>query len=421
MKQIPFIILLLFFMPISSIFTHSLQAQTVTFSFPALPNGKVKVYYFQGAKLDSLAAQLNMQGEGSIRFPEGFQGFVQTVVNRASLVEFIAGEDNLFIESKEAIPNYANINYTNSPENHLFFSIMERKKRNEEQKAWLEAGMELYKQEKKLRKNLYRRVIQNKKEKAAIEKEIVSSPLYAARFIEINDFADKLFYAESLQDTARIRYVKEYLLSRMDWKTLYTAGQSWTMVHNYTISMFNKENPNRPLEETQQLYAEFVSPLLLKVEGDIRQAMILSILSECETFEWEIAKGSIMDYATVNNIAIDWTDAQLTRFVKSNKVKAGTKAPSGRGDFSPRKAILMFYDPTCDNCDKEIANLELYREVAQEQGYQVFLLSSEDHETLFHEYGVLATPTIFVINEEGIIQGRYAHIVDAIIKVGSKE
>jgi len=414
------------------------------FAFPALPGAEVRCYYFRGAELDSLVVNLDAEGRGNIVFPEGYRGYVQAVVNRVSLVEFIAGEEVLVIESNDPRPDNRNVHFPGSEENGFFFGMMERKKTNEQEKAWITSPTSPpalstregapkegeTKEWRKLRKALKGVEKANAKEAEQIEKEIAASPLYAARFIEIADFADALFYAENQRDTAKMACVKEYLHNRMDWKTLYTAGQFWTMVHNYTLSMFNKEDPARKLHETQQLYAEFVSPLLKKTEEPMRSAMLQSIVKECEAFGWELAKTEVVEYIVNNNVMIAGSSPGIQRIMQGHRARAGEKAPhlspapsqGGGGDLSPGpspqergeklKIILSFYEPGCDNCERELQALEENRVQLEEQGYRIITISSEDEGATeaFRDYGIMSTPTFFMIDEEGIIEAREAQL-----------
>ncbi|GEM_PF-5830127 len=405
-------ILILFALTVGAASAVCDTCKRVSFSFPLSPQAEVCTYFFYGSMLDSLTVVLDDEGQGSICFPNGYQGYAQAVVNHASLFEFIAGEDGLRVESGDKQPSAKNVFFPDSEENDFFFSMMKKKKENRQERGWIEAGMEMgISHTPKLMQALQEASIENAKEATQVAKEIESSPLYAARLIEINDFGESLFMAENQQNKEKIAYVKEYLSNRMDWEALYTSGQFWKMVHNYTLSMFNKEDFSRPLHETQQLYAGFIAPLLEKVDEPIRSAMLQSIINECEAFGWETAKTEVMEYVVDNNIMLDTSKPGIARIMQGYKARAGTPPPSplpGRGS----KTILVFYDPGCDNCERALQELEQNRARLEGQGYQIISISSEDEgaNEAFREYGIMATPTFFVINENGVIDGRYTNL-----------
>jgi AhpC/TSA family. len=220
----------------------------------------------------------------------------------------------------------------------------------------------------------------------------------------------------------------------MDWEALYTAGQLWTMVHNYTLSMFNKENPDRPLAETQQAYARFVSPLLQKVEEPARSAILQSILHECEAFGWETAKEEIVSFIVNNNIIPEPENPFIGRMMQGYRTYTGQPAPLIPGVSNLSNSFIVFYESGCGNCEKELDKLKQLYPRLQESGWTVISVSADtDKEVynrhsrsfpwenklcdykgfegeIFSTYGITATPTIFLVGKERKVTGRYANL-----------
>ena len=432
MKQLTLFISILF----SCCIQHTILAQSVTFSFPALPEKEVQSYFFHGAKLDSLAVYLDKEGNGTSLFPENYTGFVQTVVNRASLVGFIVGENQLIVQSDDLLPSKDNVKFPGSEENAFYNAISTRQQKNLQQKGWLDAGIDLFSGNKNMEKILQKEIKENKKENEKIEKETSASRLYAARFTEITYFVENLYQAENRQDTAKIRFVKDFVQNKMDWEALYTSGQFWSMVHNYYLSVFNKEDINRPLEETQLLYANSLLPAIEKTDDPVRSALFTSIMNECESFGWGSAKNLIISHVINNNISLDFTNTSIARILQGYEARAGEVAPPVSGIDNLNNSLLVFYEAGCGGCQIEIKKIIENYNTILEKGTRIISISSDLNETLyksytenfpwtdklcdfrgfegpeFTAYGIHGTPTLFLIDNQGKIVGRYHKLQD---------
>lgn len=422
------------------ILTGVVFAQTVSFSFPVLPEKAIKAYYFRGDKTDSLQIQLDGNGSGKAIFPENHAGFVQAVVNDISLVEFIVGENNFQIRSEALQPSNQNITFSESEENDFFSSILDKKRKNRQKSSWLKAGAEIYKEDKELNEVLERRRTQNENEKRTIDKEIAASSLYAARFLQIIDFVDELYQAVNKQDASQLKQVKTYLQTEMDWSALYTSGQGWTMVHANMLKLFRNENPNPSSRETQQAYAGFVSPLMEKTNEPVRSAMLKSILDECESLGWETAKEAIVSYIITNNVIIDTSHSAIARLMQAHKAGAGETAPEISGIDNLRNSLVVFHELGCGSCDTEMELLKKNYSHLQSVGIRIISISGkmdqvafknmaesfpwqdklcdcseEVNGSHFENYGIAGTPTFILIDKDGIIQGRYARLSDVVM------
>ena len=366
---------------------------SLSFDFPSLAGKDIQCYYYEGNKVDTLSLRLDPNGKGEAIFPANYQGYVQ-IVNESFYIEGIVGEENARIESADQYPTADNARFVHSPENDFFSSMM--KKLQEEQPT------------------------------ADTQKTLETSPLYAARFIEINEFVKMLFQPDAQPTPERTAYIKDYLLNRMNWEALYTAGPLWRLIHNYHIYLFNDENPERPLPETQRLYAAAVISLLQKTKDPYRAAIAGNAIDESEGLRWTLAKRELDAFIAKQHIPID-----STVLSKSIQIAAGVKAPAIEGMSDLSKKVVIFYNSACGHCVEEMTALKTFYPALQAQGYEVVSVSADTEEEAFQayiqdfpweyklcdftgfggktfeDYGVMLTPAFFVVDKNGVITGRY--------------
>jgi hypothetical protein len=120
-------------------------------------------------------------------------------------------------------------------------------------------------------------------------------------------------------------------------------------------------------------------------------------------------------------------------------LKTGNLAPAlikENAKFVPVNSIVVFYESGCNSCDNELVQLRGNYSLIKEKGYDIISVSADrDKETFektstvfpwtekicdykgfdginFKNYGIVGTPTIFVTDHEGTIDGRYARLAD---------
>ena len=430
-------ILILFFL---LSYTLPFFAQEVEFSFPALPEKEVSAYYFRGGKPDSLIVELDKQGKGSIRLPESYRGYVQAVINKTSVIGYVAGKTPVKIESDDARPETGNVRFPGSTENGFFYRITESKQRNQNQNDWLQAGTELFGKERKaLHETLRKELELNEKERESIEKEIETSPLYSARFLEILDFAELLYEAETKRDKNKIEKVRDFYHNQMDWEVLYTAGQFWGSAHVWYLSIFNKENPEETAESKQQRYAADISQLISQLNEPMRSALLDDVFKECDRFGWELAQKELVKYIKTSGISTDTDNERVKRIM--SRLEVGHPAPAIEGLDNMKNRILVFYESGCGNCANQLEFISRIYPTLVANSYQVVSLSADTDKSVFEfhskdyswsnkfcdfkgfegdnftNYGIAATPVIYVTDNEGKILGQYTSIEEWITEI----
>lgn len=405
--------------------------------FPRFPGQTVKLYYFLGNKTDSLSVVLDASGRGKADpfFPGAeTRGVAHLVVPGVGAVECIVGEPSLRIVCEEEHVNKETVSFPGSAENAFLYESFGRKSRLLERQGWLQAGGKFYAESSTLLDAMEKELEVTKDSLVALDREIAASPLYAARFIEWADFMNRLYEAEQSRDPGKAAVISEEMENRAPIEALYTSGRLWGSVHNFYISMFNRLNTPGKQEE----YAASIIRTAARLKGGVQERFFAGAIFETERFGWTKAQEVIVRDIAASYPDMPLEDGSLQRLVGLLRTGNGDVAPALAG-MSARfssPTLLVFYESGCGNCDIQLKEIKNRYAELQEKGIRVVTVSADRDTTVyeyhskdfpwedklcdyegfegadFKNYGVIGTPTIFLIDETGAIEGRYARLED---------
>jgi hypothetical protein len=407
-------------------YSGTISAQQIEFSFPALPEKKIHLYYSEGNHLDSLLAVSDKQGAGKVRLPEGYMGFIRVYIPGAGSVECIGGEPLLKIEGNEAFIGKEHVRFPGSCENSFLYHMFNEKELNLNRNAWIRFGMELYDSQSAIYKLLEKENKANENQMLSIDAQMKESGLYASALLDIMDYINRIDAVVSMGDTLPFRQVKAYFHKQMDWKALYTSGRLWQLVHIYYARLFEQET----------LYAEDIIPLFGQLQEPVRSALLETAYETCEKAGWDTAKESIVSYIYEHNIKLDAQNGNLRRILSSEKTKRGKPAFPVKGltdNNFEGITFILFYESGCDYCMVQLEELKKQYSLLHKSGVRVVSVSADTDERVFEyhsrsfpwedklcdykgfmgenfiNYAIIGTPTIFVIGN-GVIIGRYSNL-----------
>jgi hypothetical protein len=406
------------------------QTRKLHFDFPALAGDTLKLYYAQGNKTDSLSIELGHQGKADILFPlPDFRGMVHLYSPEAGGTEFIVAEPDMHIVCEADQINQESVRLPDSEENSFLFRIFNRKAQLLGHIGWILQGGQLYKPGTEMIAILEKELSGMQKELVVVDDSIARSPLYAAKFLKIAGFMDRLFDAEQQLDPKKWKQVSTEMENTLDVVTLYSTGQFWGSAHNHYINLFNRFND----EDKQEQYAASILKTALRLNATIRESFFAGAIQECERFGWAGAEGIILRGIVNNYPDMELKDGQLRRLTGIFKTIEKSKAPALVGvKLTSVPTLLLFYETGCGNCEVQIEALKRQYPLLKQKGIRVITLSSDGSKEVFEQlakdfpwedklcdykgfegenflrYGIIGTPTFYFIDKDGIIQGRYA-------------
>ena len=270
-----------------------LPAQEVRLSAPLLSGRKAKLYYFAGAKADSLAATIDASGKTTFNIPAGgnYRGMSIITVPDAGGIEFVVAEPVVEVRCDSDTFSFEKLNFSHSVENRFLNYIFTSQSRYLRKQAWLLAGNEFLDTHSPTLSAIKSELKNVGDSMALLSNEITASKLYAARFFRLSEYMNRLFAAEQKRDSTGALSVREEMEDSLDIASLYTSGQLWNSVLNFYASLFNHTVGENDM---QQQYATSVLHTSQRLPNPYFEAYISSCITEAERFGWKQAEDSII-------------------------------------------------------------------------------------------------------------------------------
>jgi hypothetical protein len=424
-------------------------AQTVRFNCKMLPDKVAKLYWHEGGRVDSLSAVLDNGGNTVFHLPDTARKIVAFISVNGGGIEFIAGEPDITVVCQGTNITNDSVTFIGSPENTFLCRSFGDNKVQLRKLSWVEAGLQQYDSGTELHKwlNVEKNSLMNKLKQ--IEDERLSSPLFSARFLQLNAFLERLFVAESRQDTALAVAVQKEMEQTLDFASLYTCGNLWNNIPNYYISLFNRINK----WDKRKYFAASACKILDRLQEPYYSALLVSFIKETERFGWMGAGETIVKHALATRPSIKNSSdlsSDVKRILSMVDVSIRKPAPmlvitDNKGvtsqnvlnTASRKGALIIFYETGCEFCERELQLIKAQYDLLKQKGIRVISITSDPDRSVFEEgakdfpwpdklfdgkgfagqnfknYAVLGTPTMFVIDKEGKIAGRYARLVDS--------
>ena len=425
---------LLLILPITAI-VCAVSAQTITVHFPYFKGAEYDFCLFQGVAIDTVQrGVIGEDGNLTLTVPEkykDYKGMAQWTLRSGGGLSFVINGNDFSVSCTEQIPNENNIIIKGNPDNDFMRQRYPLQQQLLQKIEIIRAAQQAYQTDPL--SNIYRALEDElkvlKESFRLFQLETKESPLYAAHYLRINDFANYMpLY--SLSDTGEehkaemLRFVEEEL----DMEILFTSGL-WKDAISLSAGLY--ENGNGFISTMTGKMKQIASPVVYERFAE-------ALVSICEQQGWDNEEEQL-SYFLINDGRIKNPTGKLKQVMTLYKLAKGNKAPAlSQGKLPKSKTLLVFYETGCGNCEAQMRELKNNYAELQEQGYeivsiaadsdlQIFKHSSEDFPWKakycdgkgfsgkdFQTYGIIGTPTIFVIDKKGIIQGRYARLEDAL-------
>ena len=375
-----------------SVLAFSLKGQKINITLPGDANKSYVFLLNKGIKQDTIQkGNISFTGEIVVHIPDkdkGYIGMGTLHIKDKSPLNIII-DDNDFSVKQGADGKYK---FTNSPENSYLYSIMQEQVFPED-----------------------------------------NTDLYASYFVNIIRYMQSLNKAVqgiSLKEKADVR---AYALENLDMEKLYTSS-----VWHDVIDGLVRLNPG------QQGMAQDMVTLLKRVKSqEVFEHLADNLIMITEQFGWDDAFDIIVPYIEESG-RIEVPQGNMFTAFALAKVRKGMIAPDIKGlkpslkESKALKTLLVFYQPDCDNCHTQLEKLiKVYPELNQ-KGVRVVSISSDHLKESFEKdkrwfpwpdsdklcdfegfsgtnylnYGIMATPTFFLLDKEQKVIKRYALVSD---------
>lgn len=413
---------------------NTLSAQTIDIHLSRHPYRKLAVMLKNGVIRDTIYdGEMDDKGKVRIVIPDsyrGYKGMATIGMGGRNYLDFIVAGEDFSITCKHDLPYGGNVEFSNSVENESLQKWFYEQNMRLRKIDIVREALRMYAEEESLYASLSIEKQRLEEQQQKFEQMLSQSNLYAAKFIRLRNFLDakvgNLFSANEKEMIS----VRNYVRDALDINSLYTSGMWYDMLNNL-LSIYEKDAP---------FYGDFMKDmgiLLSRANNDrIYLALAEDLFSICQSMGWNNHEEELASYL-INGRHISEPTGKIKLLFSLFKLSKGVRAPQlTQGILPKKKTILAFYDSGCGSCTTQMNKLtELYPEL-QKLGYEVISLSSDVDKALFEgyakklpwnskycdlkgfsgkdfsTYGIIGTPTFYLLDEKGIVLGRYARVED---------
>jgi len=412
----------------------SLFGQNVEINFPFHANNSILLTLKNGIKNDTIYnGKLDASGKVAVAIPaasKNYSGMVGLILENGSGVDFIINNENPIIKCDEEYPYGGNVIFENSPENYSLQSWFLQQVVCQQKIGLLSELKKNYTEETAFSLALDEELLSLQKEQQALKARLETSDLYAARFIEqynfLNERVSHLVFADSLQ----MAQVRTFVRDSLDVESLYTSGL-WFQTLNGLLALYDNGMPNH-----KDFIAD-MSLLLKRCEQDkTYMGLAEDLFAICESTGWNHMEEQLAHFI-VNDGRISNPTGRLKMLITLFKLTKGSQAPAlSQGELPAGRFLLVFYESGCGPCENEMQALRANYPLLKQKGVEVVSVSADRDKDVFNNtarlfpwtdkycdlegfnginfknYGVIGSPTFYLVDENKTIEGRYARLVD---------
>gem|GEM_PF-3112168 len=253
--------------------------------------------------------------------------------------------------------------------------------------------------------------------------------LYASRFVDMIRFLKQLNRASDGIDLNEKAQVRRFAIYNLNLDELYTSS-IWYNVIDGIVKLYSD----------QQALGKDMVILLNRIKSqEVFEHLSENLITITEQFGLDDAFDIIVPSIEQSG-RIQTPQGDMYRAFALAKVRKGNEAPSLKGlatsfkDAGVQKTLLMFYAPDCENCHTQLDQLiELYPDLKKQNVRIITISSATDQSELdkdndrfpwadsdklcdfkgfagenFINYGIMATPSFFLLDANGRVIKRFA-------------
>lgn len=421
------------------------NAQEIQLHFPHFSGQQYDWKIFQGEKKITVRSDvIAPDGRVTLAMPEAYKdyrGMTRWLLKKGGGLDMIYTGKGFFVECLSEHPGPDNIIYKNNPENDYLSAQGKRQQTILKKLGAINHLLQVYSPEEVLHKTAIKEQESLRLQFEHTQADRTKTTLYAARFGEIVDFtrgvADKVYENQS----DHIHYFNNFVTHTLNFMDLYTSGHWDQVLHSWLMMNISAEDGDAGFENR-----------LDKVLKRITQNNVLNAFI-CKTVPFLVQKGKddllpgIVSYLDNHSNVRSKLPGKVKNMLASVKIMTGKKAPDlmfkapvrtqtvrstqditiETGKLDSDYTILLFYQGECSLCEDALIDLANRYKWLTERKVRVIAISSDTNDQGFEKklkyhqwpdnycdfegitgenfvnYGVLGVPTLFLLDQKGII------------------
>jgi len=423
-----------------------LQAGTLTIDWPLYAGKQAVITVMKDLSCDTLGGiVLDKNGKGSVTCPErlpmpGIGMLIFPEQPDVKIQFIISPTENARIQGTSSKEYHV----TNSRENECldrwFMQLLRLKQKlglNHELSKRYERNDQFYHQ-------LYAETKRVATHLKVLQDSINNSSLFAAKYINY-----RVAREEILRDAAgnheERTIARNYFRNDIDFETLYNSGL-WQEIINRCLAAYVQEG---------DYYGQFGPDVVMQLKRiksqEVYTALADAAITITETFAWTSDQKIITDFLLTDK-RLQQPSGKLAKLVDLQKNQEGSRAsdlvvnetvgqPESQvpaisvlksNELSKQYSLLFFYRSDCDHCIDVLHKIKARYDELKNKGFRVISVSADTEQqefertaaispwpdklydrngfdgVNFRNYAVLGTPTLYVLDHNGIIRSKPA-------------
>jgi thiol-disulfide isomerase/thioredoxin len=427
------------------------KAQTIHVEFPYFAGQTYEFKIFQGQKQITLKTDtIRKGGKVQLYIPKeyaGYKGMAQWYLTNSATgggLDLIINSENFSVTCLDSVPTNENIVYKGTLENTFSkTNYLQQQGLFEKHDAML-AALRAYPKGNALYDIFDTEYKSLKDQYVVFTKKLSASSLYAAKFRQIVNITMGIGTIITVDEKEKANNINDFIVNELDFATLYTSNHwggvinNWVQLQTMTFKDDFKfaQNAKTILKRihNNQIYTDFVIDLTRECSKAGKDYVLTEITKDIKSSK------QLLNYDGVLNI-----------YKKELSGKAPDLLLTTLGNLEERKTtvldmatldskftLLLFYKSDCGFCEETIAALQSNYKFLVANGFRIISIAADTDEAVFKssssqfswkdkyyefegfnsvnfkKYGVIGTPTMYVLDNKGMIQTKVSTVQELL-------
>ncbi|MDM8161826.1 redoxin domain-containing protein [Labilibaculum sp. K2S] len=422
------------------------KAQTIDLEFPYFA-GKTYVFkIFQGTKQITLRADtIPAGGKVQLSVPKeyaGYKGMAQWYLTNSKTgggLDFVINNENFSVSCLDSVPGIESIVYKGTAENIFSRTNYEQQEKLFAKHDAMLAATRAYANDDKIYKVCAKEYDRIKEAYVVFVKNLAASPLYAARFREIVNLTRGIGPVLTVNENERALTINDFIVNKLDYEILYTSNHWGGIIYNWIQLQASQNDDAKFVQDTKiilnrltnnAIYTDFVFELtkgLTRMGKDNVQQELVAEIKNADR---------LLNYNGVLQIYQQDLSGKAPDIVIEETVEQGVihTVKLAVDQLESAYSCLVFYESGCGPCEQTMQALEGNYNYLKDNGFKIIAISADTNRQIFintatqypsldkycdlkgfegvnfKNYGVNGTPTLYILDSEGIIQTKLATV-----------
>ncbi|MDR2475705.1 MAG: redoxin domain-containing protein [Bacteroidales bacterium] len=389
--------------------------QTISLDMPNLIYTSYAFVFYAGEKEDTVATgRIDKEGKAVISIPASKAGYCGAarlkIQGRGERMMIVCREQNFSVFSQE-MEDMTEVSYNHSSENEELMQVITKHRRIVEKYGRALSQMENYSKTDKFYKALEEENASLQTEYAALLGNIAANNKYAARMMEILLYMTGNSVVLGQQPAEIMAEQRKFITEKLNFNALYTSG-FWTPAIGLWFEQTMLLGDSALVTDAKKMLARVDDVV-------VQRALMQSFIDIFSRYSMESLLPEISSSYAVP--------------IRGNIAPA---IINGNDTIMPKNALIVFYDSNCGTCHDELRQIIEKYSLMQDNHMDVYSIAADTSIDTFSataqkivwknnfcdfkgfdgvnfiNYGVVGTPTIILVDREGILRGRYARAKD---------